>query len=63
MIDQMYQISNGPMGTNALLQNIDILGDCGNYDHGIALYSNGYTYNTQTLSSEEFQKYHATSTE
>ena len=31
---------------------------CGNYDHGIALDSNGYTYNTQIISPEECQKYH-----
>jgi len=33
MIDQMYQVSEEKLGTNALVQNIDILGDCGNYDH------------------------------
>ena len=31
---------------------------CGNYDHGIALDSNGYTYNTQKLSPEECRRYH-----
>jgi len=33
MIDQMYQVSGQKLGPNALVQNIDILGDCGNYDH------------------------------
>ena len=29
----MYQVSEEELGPNALVQNIDILGDCGNYDH------------------------------
>ena len=31
---------------------------CGNYDHGISLDSDGFTYNTVKLTAEECQRYH-----
>ena len=31
---------------------------CGNYDHGISLDSDGFTYNTQKLTEKECQQFH-----
>ena len=31
-MDQMFQVSIDELGPNGLVQNIDILGDCGHYD-------------------------------